>query len=356
MIPKSKNTVITIIIHILIWGVFGLIYFSPPLNWNITVPYQLWIKQGIILSLLIIAFYVNALVLVPKFVLKNRTGLYFVIVACIVAIILLLNFYADELLNIHQLMEAAFHKKGPPKHRGGRDHGWDFALLAMTALVLGIGTSMTAIQKWQKDKQLHQEKEQERVSSELSFLKAQINPHFFFNTLNNIYALTHVNAEVSRKAIHQLSRMMRYVLYDTQNSTTLLSQEIAFIKDYIDLMKLRLTDVVNIDFSTPAALKDMGIAPMIFLPFIENAFKHGVSAVQSSYINITVNQNDSIIELNVVNTIIEEQNNNLEEGSGIGLNNTRRRLDLLYPGKHTLLISESTTENAYLVNLTLNLA
>jgi len=356
MIPKSKNTVITVIIHILIWGVFGLIYFSPPLNWNIAVPYQLWIKQGIILSLLVVAFYVNALVLVPKFVLKNRIGLYFIIVTSIVAIILLLNVYADELLNIRQLMEAAFHKKGPPKHRGGRDHGWDFALLAMTALVLGIGTSMTAIQKWQKDKQLHQEKEQERVTSELSFLKAQINPHFFFNTLNNIYALTHVNAEVSRKAIHQLSRMMRYVLYDTQNSTTLLSQEIAFIKDYIDLMKLRLTDVVKIDFSTPAALKDMKIAPMIFLPFIENAFKHGVSATQPSYISITVNQHHTTIELNVVNTIIKEQNNNLEEGSGIGLNNTRRRLDLLYPGKYTLLINESTAENAYLVNLTLNLA
>jgi len=356
MIPKSKNTVITVIIHILIWGVFGLIYFSPPLNWNIAIPYQLWIKQVIILGLLVIAFYANSLVLVPKFVLKNRTGLYFVIITSIVAIILLLNFYADELLNIRQLMEAAFHKKGPQKHRGGRDHGWDFALLAMSALVLGIGTSITVIQKWQKDRQLHQEKEQERVSSELSFLKAQINPHFFFNTLNNIYALTHINAEVSRKAIHQLSRMMRYVLYDTQNSTTLLSQEIAFIKDYIDLMKLRLTDVVKIDFSTPTALKDMGIAPMIFLPFIENAFKHGVSATQPSYISITVNQKDTTIELNVVNTIIKEQNNNLEEGSGIGLNNTRRRLDLLYPGKYTLLINESTTENAYLVNLTLNLA
>lgn len=359
MIPKSKNTVITIIIHILMWGVFGLIYFSPPLNWNIAIPYQLWIKQGIILGLLVIAFYVNSLVLVPKFVLKSRTGLYFLIVTCIVAIILLLNIYTDEWLNIHQLMDAAFHKKGPPKHRGGgggRDHYWDFALLAMSALVLGISTSITAIQKWQKDKQLHQEMEQARVSSELSFLKAQINPHFFFNTLNNIYALTHVDAEVSRKAIHQLSRMMRYVLYDTQNATTMLSQEIAFIKDYISLMELRLTDVVKIDFSAPAALRDMAIAPMIFLPFIENAFKHGVSATQPSYINITVTQKDSVIELNVVNTIIKEQNTNLEEGNGIGLNNTKRRLDLLYPGKHTLLINESTVENAYLVHLTLDLA
>jgi two-component system LytT family sensor kinase len=244
MIPKSKSKLITIVIHILIWGVFGLMYFFQPLSWSITVPFQLWIKQSIILGLMVMAFYLNSFVLVPRFLLKNQSSIYFLVVMGIVTIIVFLNIYVDDWLNIHQLMDAAFHKKGPPKHRGGRDHSWDFAIIATSALVLGISTSITTIQKWQKDRQLHQELEQDRVSSELSFLKAQINPHFFFNTLNNIYALTHVNADISRKAIHQLSRMMRYVLYDTQNSTTLLSQEIAFIKDYISLMELRLTDVV----------------------------------------------------------------------------------------------------------------
>jgi len=339
----------------LIWGIFFLIYFFQPLSFNIAVPYQLWIKQTIICGLLIAAFYLNSFELVPRFLLKNKTGLYLLIVICIVAVIVMLNIYVDDWLNIRQLMDAAFHKSGPPHHHKGRDFNWDAALIATIALVIGISTSITAVQKWQKDKQLHQDLEQERVSSELSFLKAQINPHFFFNTLNNIYALTHVNAEISRKAIHQLSRMMRYVLYDTQNSTTLLSQEIAFVRDYIELMQLRLTDVVKIDFATPTALKDIAIAPMIFLPFIENAFKHGVSATQPSYINIAISQRDAVIELNVVNTIITEHSNSLEEGSGIGLNNTIRRLDLLYPGKHTLLINESTAEHAYLVNLTLNL-
>ena len=344
------------IIHILIWGILGLIYFFQPLSWSISVPYQLWLKQTIILGLLIAAFYINSFVLVPKFLLKNKTGIYFLIIVAVVAVIVMLNIYIDEWLNLHQLMDAAFHKNGPPKHRRGRDHSWDLIMLANIALVLGISTSITTIQKWQKDKQLHQDLEQDRVSSELSFLKAQINPHFFFNTLNNMYALTHVNADISRKAIHQLSRMMRYVLYDTQNSTTMLTQEIAFVKDYISLMELRLTDVVKIEFAQPAVLKDMAIAPMIFLPFIENAFKHGVSATQPSHISITINQKDTMIELNVVNTIIKEQSNNLEEGSGIGLNNTKRRLDLLYPGKHALVINENTAENIYLVHLTLNLS
>lgn len=358
IIPKSKSKLVTIIIHILIWGVFGTIYFFQPLTWNISVPFQLWIKQSIVLGLVIIAYYLNSFVLVPKFLLSNRNSIYFFSIIIVVVTIVLLNGYIDRSLNLSQLMDAAFHKM--PRHRGGRDHTWDVpliaALAATVALVLGIGTSITTVQKWQYDKQLHQEMEQDKISSELSFLKAQINPHFFFNTLNNIYALTLVNADTSRKAIHQLSRMMRYVLYDTQNSTTQLSQEIAFIKDYISLMQLRLTDVVKIDFSSPASLKDMAVAPMIFLPFVENAFKHGVSATQPSNINISIEQKNTLVELKVVNTIIKEQSNNLEEASGIGLNNTRRRLDLLYPGKHTLMINENTAENIYSVQLTLDLS
>jgi two-component system LytT family sensor kinase len=359
ILQKQKSKLVTIIIHILIWAVFGLIFFFQPLSFRIAVPYQLWVKNGITFSLLVAAFYFNAFVLVPRFLLKNNIGIYLLIVVGIIGSIVLLNNYVNYWLNIDQLLDAAFHKLGPPRRHGHGRH-WDpFILASMigtSALVIGIGTSITTIQKWQHDKQLHQELEQDRVSSELSFLKAQINPHFFFNTLNNIYALTLINGDTSRKAIHQLSRMMRYVLYDTQNSTTQLSQEIAFVKDYISLMQLRLTDVVKIDFRSPASLKDTAIAPMLFLPFIENAFKHGVSATYPSNITIHVDQRENILNLTVVNTIIKEQSNNLEDASGIGLNNTRRRLDLLYPGKHILLINEDPEENTYAVHLTLDLS
>jgi len=357
---KSKSKVVTVLIHVLAWAVFGmLLFFFQPLTWNISLPYQLWIKQNIIFGLLVITFYLNSEVIVPLFLLKNKTVIYLLIVVGVATVIVILNGYVDKWLNLPDLMDAAFHKDGPHRHHHPHSE-WEMGMIApmigTCALVLGISTSITLMEKWQKDRLVHQELEQDRISSELSFLKAQINPHFFFNTLNNIYALTHINAETSRKAIHQLSRMMRYVLYDTQNSTTQLSQEIAFIKDYISLMQLRLTDVVKIDFSSPAALKDTAVAPMIFLPFVENAFKHGVSATQPSNINITVVQNNNMIELKVINTIIKEQSNNLEEASGIGLNNTRRRLDLLYPGKHTLTINENTAENIYSVHLTLDLS
>jgi len=358
---KSKSKVVTVLIHVLAWAVFGmLLFFFQPLSWNITLPYQLWIKQNIIFFLLVIAFYLNSEVLVPHFLLKNKTVVYLLIVVGVAATMVFLNGYVDLWLKLPQLMDAAFHKDFAP-HRHHHQHSeWEMGMIApmigTCALVLGISTSITVMEKWQKDRLVHQEMEQDKISSELSFLKAQINPHFFFNTLNNIYALTLVNGDTSRKAIHQLSRMMRYVLYDTQNSTTQLSQEIAFVKDYISLMQLRLTEVVKIEFSSPAALKDMAIAPMIFLPFVENAFKHGVSATQPSNITIAIEQKDTAVDLIVVNTIIKEQSNNLEEGSGIGLNNTRRRLDLLYPGKHTLLINENTAGNVYSVHLTLDLS
>jgi len=332
-----------VLIHILIWAVFGVMYYFQPFPGDIVVPYQLWIKNSIILALLIIAFYSNSFFLVPRFLLKNRNGIYFLFIVGLVLVIVLLNIYVDEWLKLPQLMDVAFHKHRSIKHPGGRNHEWDIAMIAMIALVLGISTSMTAIQKWQLDRQKHQEMEQDKISSELSFLKAQINPHFFFNTLNNIYALTHIDADTSRKAIHQLSRMMRYVLYDTQNATTHLSQEIAFVKDYISLMQLRLTDAVKINFTSPEGLKEVAIAPMIFLPFIENAFKHGVSATSPSFIDITISQQSSVVDLLVVNTVIKEQNNNLEAGSGIGLNNT-------------LKITEDAAANTYAVHLTLDLS
>ena len=356
IIPKSKSRLITILTHVLIWGVFGMIYFFQPLTFNIVVPYQLWIKQCLILGLLVVAYYSNAFILVPQFLLKNNTGIYFLIVISIAATIVVINIYADEWLNIHQLMDAAFHKSGPPRHRKGRDHGWDLAMIAIIALVIGVSTSVTAIQKWQKDKQGREELEKDKVTSELSFLKAQINPHFFFNTLNNIYALTQVDADVAGKAIHQLSRMMRYLLYDTQQGHTMLSQELAFVKDYISLMKLRLTDVVKINFDEPSKLNDKPVAPMIFLPFVENAFKHGVSATQPSHIDIVILQNDSVLDLTVKNSIINDSSVSLDTNSGIGLVNTRRRLDLLYPGKYKLEIDELNANNEYTVHLILDLS
>ena len=356
LFQKSNSRLVAILIQILVWLVFGLaVLFYQPLSSDIIFPYQLWIKQALVLLMLAGAYYTNSLLLMPRFLLKNHTGYYFLFVLLIIVVFLMVNTYADDWLNLHALIDAAFRRHGPPKHPDGHSR-FDIVAPVIIALVLGIGTSITAIQKWQADKQSHLVLQQEKTSSELSFLKAQINPHFFFNTLNNIYALTYADAETSRKAIHQLSRMMRYLLYDTPQAHPLLSQELTFIKDYISLMQLRLTNMVQIKFEEPAHLNDLPVASMIFLPFVENAFKHGVSATEPSHIYINIQQADKLLHLSVKNTIITNQNSNVDEYGGIGLNNTKRRLDLLYPGKHKLVINELNEANEYSVHLTLDLS
>jgi two-component system LytT family sensor kinase len=354
----SKSKLITILIHILFWSVFGLaIFFYLPFFSGIDIHYAFWLRQAITLGMLVIAYYINALVLVPRFLLKNHPGYYFAIITGVIIVIVLLDGWSEPALDFHQwLFDKAFHKRVMSQilaHRG--ENILQVFTLIISVLVLGIGTILSTSGKWQKDKQKREEMEKDKVTSELSFLKAQINPHFFFNTLNNIYVLTQVNADMAGEAIHQLSRMMRYLLYETQHGQTMLSREIAFAADYISLMKLRLTEAVEINIVTPLHLRDMQMAPMILLPFLENAFKHGVSATAQSHIDILILQRDGILDITVKNSVMKDNSVSLDTSGGIGLENTRRRLELLYPGKHELEICELNANNEYTVHLILNL-
>ncbi len=355
----SYSRLIAVMIHVLAWTVFGLaIFYYQPLISDYEIPFQFWVKQTVELGLLVTIFYLNSFVLVPRLLLRNHSVFYFVIIIGIVMAVVFTNrsldrAFAESQGRLHQVSNRQ-NRPGPPIFIPGRRLGITLTV-SITVLVIGISTAMTAIQKWQKDNQERKELEKDKVTSELSFLKAQINPHFFFNTLNNIYVLTEANPKVAGEAIHQLSKMMRYLLYDTQQGQNMLSQEIAFIKNYISLMKLRLTDVVKINFDTPGNLQDMPLAPMILLPFVENAFKHGVSATQQSYIDIIISQKDKQLDVMINNSIMKDNSVSLESNTGIGLVNTRRRLDLLYPGKYKLDIG---TQNAdeYSVHLVLNLS
>ncbi|KAA5546380.1 sensor histidine kinase [Adhaeribacter rhizoryzae] len=349
------------LIHILVWTTLGvMLLVLQPLSWNIALPTQFWIMQGIIFCVFICLFYLNANVWVPHFLFKNKIWLFiFLALATSVGVFILLNM-ASKWLNLSELMYQATHANRPGSMRlhrreAGFDMGRHFFTSGMILLILFISTSVAAVQKWRLETKVRQDLEQEKISSELSFLKAQINPHFFFNTLNNIYSLTMFNVELAQKALHTLSRMMRYVLYDTQADSTLLSKELAFVQDYIDLMKLRLTDKVQVIFEQPASLADVPIAPMLLLPFIENAFKYGVSTDAPSHIYIGIKQQQNRLAVEVRNTIFTQKRVTLDESNGIGLVNTRRRLDLLYPNKYSLNITEKTPTDEYVICLVLNL-
>jgi LytS/YehU family sensor histidine kinase len=193
--------------------------------------------------------------------------------------------------------------------------------------------------------------EKEKLNSELALLKNQISPHFFFNTLNNIYSLISINAEDSQKAILKLSKMMRYLLYETEHGNTKLSDELAFMTNYIDLMKLRMSEKIALTVSFPESYDDVSIPPLLLIPFIENAFKHGISFRDPSFINIAMNCSGGQITFRCSNSISSGSVEPGANSSGIGLGNVTKRLELLFPGKHELKISNTGTTFDVILNI-----
>ena len=355
MAGLTPRRYLTPLIHVLVWGLFGLTFLLfQPLTGRLILPPQFWLKQGLMFVAWVATFYFTSRFTVPRLLLHGRTGWFILALVATTVVVLSFSKFLESVLALPALMDKAFEAAAgrPRLNRGG--FRIDTMGLLTTMFVLGISTSITVVQKWQKDAQIRQTLEQQRVSSELSVLKAQINPHFFFNTLNNIYALTLLDGEQARVAIHRLSRMMRYVLYDTAGGLTLLSQEIAFVQDYITLMQLRLDERVTVTFDRPEPVRDVPVAPMLLLPFLENAFKHGVAATQASKIFIGLSQpSPDVLELEVRNTLLALPSTDLAGSNGIGLANTRRRLDLLYPGRFNLLVDDHTPANEFRVHLTL---
>lgn len=347
---------LTPLIHVLVWGLFGLIFLLfQPLTGRLTLPPQFWLKQGLMFGVWVAIFYCTARLTVPHLLFPGRTGWFILALVGTTVSVLLFSKGLETVLDLPALMDKAFVAAVGRPRLGRSGPRIDTMGLLTTLFVLGISTSITVVQKWQHDAQIRQTLEQQRVSSELLVLKAQINPHFFFNTLNNIYALTLLDGEQAREAIHRLSRMMRYVLYDTAGGLTLLSQEIAFVQDYITLMQLRLDERVTVTFEKPEPVHDVPVAPMLLLPFLENAFKHGVAATQKTSIFIALRQPSAhTLALEVRNTLLPDAATDLAGSNGIGLANTRRRLDLLYPGRFTLLVEPHTAAQEFRVELTLD--
>ena len=315
-------------LHILSWLLLGFIMlFYIPLTWNVVLPTVFWIWQIIVLFLLIIVFYSNARIIVPRTIIKDNTSPFLLWALLIVFAMQIIAFFYTSQTDLHSKIRLVL---GLKKYKSPY---FDNYVLMLTLLVLGISTSWAMLQHWQKAAQHKQKLEPDKTMAELAMLKAQINPHFFFNSLNSIYSLTYTDIEDSRNALHTLSRMMRYLLYSTEETTTLL-KEADFMKDFIALMKLRANSKLTITTDIPQKIHDYPIVPMLLLPLVENAFKHGVHATDKSEIHISLRQKDSTLEFEVENTYFEKSSTTNE--GGIGLTNTKRRLHLIYPDKHTL--------------------
>jgi two-component system LytT family sensor kinase len=223
----------------------------------------------------------------------------------------------------------------------------DMVGLFIFILVIGLSIAVSTVQKWQLTEQMVAQTQAEKAHAELSFLKAQINPHFLFNTLNNIYALSVTDNKHTSESIMKLSNIMRYVTDDVSEDVVLLQSEIDCIKDYIDLQKLRLGKKTKLDFVCAGEIVNQKIAPLLLMTFIENVFKYGISKHNNAVISINIMADEQKISFFCQNNIFEKPQN--DKRKGIGINNTKQRLEHMYPGKYSLDIN--TSNNLFTVKL-----
>ena len=202
---------------------------------------------------------------------------------------------------------------------------------------------------WFDSQKLKAELLNQTKTSELALLRSQINPHFLFNTLNNIYSLVYKKSDDAPEALMKLSSIMRYTLYDSNADKVLLSKEVEYLKSFIELQQLRFKPDNFVKFNITGDTEGFTIAPMIFIPFVENAFKHGSKKVDSPGIIITLNVDDKKTIFEVMNFATTEEKSNKDTVGGIGLQNVKRRLELLYKDKYKISLSQP--ENQYIVKL-----
>ena len=198
------------------------------------------------------------------------------------------------------------------------------------AIFAGGATALALARRWVTTDQKLKEVEAERATAELRNLRSQINPHFLLNTLNNIYALTAFDPPKAQQAIQELSKMLRHILYDYQQPKVALSDEVEFLQNYVNLMRIRLSDSVDVKFQTFIANPQLEVAPMVFISLVENAFKHGVSPSEPSFIHIQIESADNQIVCDIQNSNHPKTAND-HSGHGIGLVQVQRRLELTYP-------------------------
>ena len=225
-----------------------------------------------------------------------------------------------------------------------------FMLLNLVMAAIAIG-----IRHFIRIRQIRQQLQDEKAKNteaELAWLKNQINPHFLFNTLNNISSLTQIDPDAAQDAIAQLSDLLRYAMYETNKKTVPIQGEVEFMRNYISLMKLRCSDKTEVNAHFTMHNSQLEVAPLLFISLIENAFKHGVSSSRPSKIDISLEDTDGQLVFTCDNTNYPKDDGD-RSGSGIGLENTRRRLELMYDGRYSW--EQSLQDNMYHVRITLQL-
>ncbi|MDH8701796.1 two-component sensor histidine kinase [Dysgonomonadaceae bacterium PH5-43] len=369
----NKQNISESLIYIILWLIIlitPILYFKE----NGVIRWELVLHSWLITIPFFIFFIVNNYILLPFLLFKKNIWIY----SSVVLVILLISFTftpfdmknvekernKDRRENLdrrniekreaierngidlppiridHNRPPTEIKRHTPPLFHFGRNN-W-----IMILLIVAVNATIKLLFKSMRDEKQFRDLEKYSLETELNYLKAQINPHFFMNTLNNIHALIDIDQEKAKDTVIDLSKMMRYVLYDANSATVPLSKEIEFLQNYIELMRIRYTNKLLLTFSLPPELPAISLPPLLFLSFIENAFKHGVSYCHNSFINIKIEIESNKLLFSVENSYFH---NSEDKTVGVGLENISKRLSLLYNDRYSLFFKEK--ENEYIVNL-----
>jgi len=300
------------------------------------------LRISLVMLVLIVFYYTNTSLLIPQLLARKKIHLY---IAAVLACIITVNFWD---LWVQRTLNTAFYYENDWYQGAIIQRA---TLLSMLVLAVSGGLKMT--QEWFKTEQQKNRIEKEKIASELALLKSQINPHSLFNNLNSIYSLSVRKSEDAPKAIVKLSEMMRYILYDSSTEKISLEQEIDHLHNFLDLQRLRIHRKAHLFFETSGGWQGKMIAPMLLEPFVENAFKHGNIHQAGAEINILLKVEKDQLWFRVKNTT-NDQTQQKDLYSGIGLVNIQKRLDLLYAGRHKLRVEPR--EDVFIAELNLQLS
>ena len=338
------NLALAIATHVLAWA--AILFLPPFAIWRIDLAINVgdYVKLFALPVVIIIVFYANYFVIVDKFLLNGR-GLPFVLCnAVLIALMLLLVYAVPQLLNpggqpMHpvpppeRFMRMDAHVPAPYPPDRMRFVTGDVMLCLLAA---GIASAIRMTHNWYRTENRRKELERENTYAELRNLKNQLNPHFLFNALNIIYSFIGSDPAKAQTSMENLCSLLRYALYKSNVPQVPFREEIRFIRDYISLMTARFTENASISVTLPDEPSGTMIAPMLFIPLVENAFKHGMKAGPHPHVEINVEEKDGEIICRTENGVPSVNRQNPAGNGGIGMENLRKRLDILYGGRYML--------------------
>ena len=346
--PRMRR--VEMIIHVVGWGLlfcFPFFFTGKTPRPTTTVDY---LRSAIVPISFMVVFYANYCWLVKRYLFTRQQWKFLLSNLVLIVVVALV---VHLLISCLSLRVVPFPPLRPPRPLWGTI-GFFLINGVIYVLVAALSVAIKMTGSWYQVESMRREMEKARTEAELRNLKSQLNPHFLFNTLNNIYSLIAFSPDRAQEAVHGLSRLLRYVLYESSQPGVSLGRDLNFLQDYIALMRIRLPEHVRVEKRIDCANPEIQIAPLLFMSLVENAFKHGVSNDRPSFVRVEIEQVGEEVRGAITNSYFPKASVSDKSGSGIGLVNLEKRLSLLYPNDYTFEYGQ--VGDMYRANLTIKLS